>query len=117
MSGGPIRQFETGATRDVDEGKFDYEGFYHPRVMARFAQYMHENRTQKDGNVRASDNWQRGIPRDAYVKSGFRHFHEWWSMHRELPPDAETVALENALCALLFNTQGYLYEVLVRRRP
>lgn len=106
-----MRQFETGATRDTDEGKFDYEGFYSPLVVRRFAEYMDKHRVQADGNLRDSDNWQKGMPQDAYMKSGWRHFMDWWLHHRGLGRLASE-ALEDALCALLFNVQGYLYEVL-----
>ena len=75
---GKVRQFKTGATRDTDEGKYDYEGFISPLVLERFAQYMHKHRKQSDGNLRASDNWQKGIPKDAYIKSAWRHFVDWW---------------------------------------
>jgi hypothetical protein len=104
-----VRTFETGATRDTDTGKLDYEGFLSPLVLKRYAEFMHQNRMQTDGQLRASDNWQKGIPQEAYMKSGFRHFMAWWTNHRELPAD-ET--LEDALCALLFNVSGYLHEHL-----
>ena len=112
-----MREFSTGATRNVDHNRLDFEGFYHPSVMKRFAEYMHKNRHQADGKMRDSDNWQKGIPRDAYMKSGFRHFFEWWEHHRAAggyidQPDA----LEEALCALLFNVQGYLFEHLKNKR-
>lgn len=105
------RTFDTGATRDTDAGKLDYEGFLSPRVLRRFAEYMHENRVMSDGSLRDSDNWQKGIPLDAYMKSAFRHFFEWWEGHREgdVNPDA--------LCALLFNVQGYLHEMLKDDAP
>jgi hypothetical protein len=103
-----MRQFDTGATRDTDEGKYDYEGFLSPLVLKRFAEYMHKNRVQADGNLRASDNWQKGMPQDAYMKSGFRHFMDWWMGHRGY--SAEDT--QEALCALLFNVQGYLHEEL-----
>ncbi len=104
-----MRQFETGATRDADVDKYDYEGFLSPLVLERYAQYMHKHRVQADGRMRDSDNWQRGIPRDAYMKSGFRHFMDWWRAHRGLPARE---GMEEALCALLFNVQGYLHEHL-----
>ena len=104
-----IREFTTGATRDTDEGKYDYEGFYSPLVMERFAQYMTLHRKQSDGNLRASDNWQKGIPKDAYMKSAWRHFIDVWKEHRGIDT---TEGLEDALCALLFNVQGYLFETL-----
>ena len=104
-----MRTFDTGATRDTDTGKLDYEGFLSPLVLERYARYMHQNRVQADGSLRDSDNWQKGIPLEAYMKSGWRHFFDWWKEHRgHDTPDG----LEDALCALLFNTQGYLHEVL-----
>ncbi len=104
-----MRQFETGATRDIDEGKFDYEGFLSPVVLERYAEYMHENRIQADGNLRDSDNWQKGIPKDAYIKSLWRHFMDLWKEHRNLDT---TDGIEVALCAIMFNTMGYLHELL-----
>lgn len=101
-----IRTFDTGATRDTDANKPDFEGFLSPSVIERYGQYMNKNRLQKDGSIRDSDNWQKGIPLSAYMKSGFRHFIDWWRGHRS----EEDV--EEALCALIFNASGYLHEVL-----
>lgn len=108
-----MRQFDSGATRDTDEGKLDYEGFLCPHVLERYAQYMHKNRVQADGNVRDSDNWQKGIPKAAYIKSLWRHFHDFWKAHR-----AGEIGdwIEECLCALMFNVMGYLHEVLKARR-
>jgi hypothetical protein len=104
-----IRTFESGATRDTSQGKLDYEGFLSPIVLKRYAEYMHKNRIQSDGTFRASDNWKKGIPREEYMKSGFRHFMDWWSLHRGYEGRGD---MEEALCALMFNVQGYLYEYL-----
>jgi hypothetical protein len=104
-----MREFETGATRDEDDDKLDYEGFLSPLVLSRYAEYMHAHRIQADGSLRTSDNWQAGIPLDAYMKSMFRHFMDVWVEHRN-PIDPESQ--EEALCALLFNVQGYLHELL-----
>jgi hypothetical protein len=109
-----IRTFDTGATRDLDDEKLDYEGFYSPSVMMRFAEYMHKNRLQKDGTLRDADNWQKGMPYDAYMKSGFRHFIDWWTEHRRGEAIVFNTA-EDALCALIFNAQGYLHELLNER--
>ena len=108
---GQIRQFNTGATRDSDIGKLDYEGFYHPLIVERFAQYMNKHRVQSDGSLRDSDNWQKGIPLDAYIKSKMRHDVDLWFHHRGLADKARDT-LEDCLCAILFNVQGYLLEVL-----
>lgn len=111
-----MRQFPSGATRNAEEGKLDFEGFLSPEVLEMFAVYMDRNRVQADGQVRASDNWQKGIPMDTYMSSGWRHFHEWWTLHRqgkrEGPLDHIGVEQQiTALCALLFNVQGYLFEL------
>jgi hypothetical protein len=103
------RTFETGATRDTDDGKLDYEGFLSPLVLQRYAEFMHTHRFQSDGELRDSDNWQKGIPQKEYMKSGWRHFMAWYLLHRDYDAD-ET--LEEALCALIFNASGYLHELL-----
>ena len=84
-----MREFDTGATRDNDTDKPDYEGFLSPLVLEAYAQYMHKNRVQADGATRDSDNWQKGIPRDQYMKSAFRHFMDLWRAHRSSLCDHE----------------------------
>jgi hypothetical protein len=111
----PIRTFESGATRDADHDKFDYEGFLSPLAIQAFGAYMHKHRIQPDGNLRPSDNWQKGIPRDAYMKSLWRHFLQVWLLHRghkAHDEDGNPVDMEEALCAVIFNAQGYLHETL-----
>ncbi|SRR6266550_611905 len=111
---GAMRTFETGATRNTDEGKYDFEGFFSPLVLERRAAYMHKHRLQADGNLRASDNWQFGIPLTAYMKSAYRHFHEWWKAHRgtATAPHRTAEDLEESICSLMFNCEGYLHELL-----
>jgi hypothetical protein len=104
-----IRQFDTGATRDTAENKADYEGFLSPLVIERYGQYMMKHQRQSDGSLRSSDNWQKGMPLDVYLKSAFRHFMDWWKEHRCIPSKD---GVEDALCALLFNVSGYLHELL-----
>ena len=102
-----LRTFATGATRDTAQGKLDYEGFLNPLVLRRYAEFMHKNRVQPDGSYRDSDNWQLGIPKEAYMKSLFRHFMDVWLIHR-----GGTEMNQEALCAIMFNAMGYLLEVL-----
>ncbi len=107
-----MRKFDSGAIRDIVEDKFDFEGFLSPLVLNRYAEYMNKHRKQSDGNLRDSDNWQKGIPMKVYMKSGFRHFFDWWANYRQV----ETVVkedVEESLCGLLFNTMGYLHEYLI----
>lgn len=103
------RTFATGATRDTAEGKYDYDGFLSPYVVEAFGAYMDHNRVMADGSKRDSDNWQKGIPREAYMKSAWRHFLDWWREHRGL---ATKEGIVWALLGLLFNLQGYLHELL-----
>lgn len=104
-----MREFNTGATRDTDEGKYDYEGFLSPLVLKRYGEYMNKHRKQADGKLRDSDNWQKGIPKEAYMKSGWRHFVDWWQEHRGI---VSKDGVEEAICALCFNAMGYLHELL-----
>ena len=104
-----MRTFETGATRDTDDNKLDFEGYLSPLVIERYGEYMHNNGTMIDGSRRASDNWQAGIPLTVYMKSLWRHFHAVWKGHR-----TEGVS-EDDLCGVLFNAMGYLHELVKAR--
>jgi hypothetical protein len=101
-----MRQFSTGATRDTDEGKIDFEGFLSPYALEAYGKYMLKNQVQADGQLRAADNWQKGIPIDAYMKSGWRHWFSVWKKHRTNQDNIED------LCAMIFNVQGLLHEKL-----
>jgi len=105
---GKMRQYATGALRDTAMDKLDYEGFLCPMVLERYAQYMHKHRKMADGSLRESDNWQKGIPIDDYMKSKWRHMFETWSIHRRVKDGDIT----ESLCAELFNTMGMLHELL-----
>lgn len=111
-----IRTFESGANRDSDQDKLDYEGFLCPKVLESYAKYMHQNRIMADGSLRDSDNWQKGIPIDQYMKSLFRHFIEVWTLHRQSKTSPLTptglAEQERALCAVMFNSMGMLHEIL-----
>jgi len=107
-----MRQFETGATRDNEGNKLDYEGFLSPAVLVRYAKYMHRHRKQANGKLRASDNWQKGIPIDVYMKSIFRHFMDIWLHHRHKSYLSNSGDIEESLCAEMFNVMGMLHEIL-----
>lgn len=106
----PIKRvFDSGATRDSDEGKLDFEGFLSPLVLKSYAEYMNSNRKMKDGTVRDSDNWQKGIPTDQYMKSMWRHFFDVWTNMRGVDTSDDEITNLNAL---LFNVMGLLHEKL-----
>lgn len=108
-----VRNFETGATRSADSTRHDPEGYLSPLVIERFCEYMTKHRRQADGQLRASDNWQKGLPRETYIKGLWRHFLHAWTRHRGYAPndDKAAVDLEEDLCAILFNAMGYLHEL------
>ncbi len=118
-----MREFDSGATRDNEDDKFDYEGFLSPLVIERYGEYMHSHRKQADGEMRDSDNWQKGIPISVYMKSWWRHFENVWIKYRKFlvgdGPDftleaasgTELGHLSEALCAALFNNMGMLHEI------
>lgn len=107
-----MRVFNSGATRDDDNGKYDYEGFLSPIVLKRYSEYLHKHRKQADGTMRGSDNWQGGIPPDVYMKSLLRHVIDVWLLHDGFPEDATVPDIQESLCAVMFNAMGYLFEEL-----
>ena len=111
-----LRQFETGATRDLDVSKIDYEACLSPLVLECFGEYMLSCSVQADGSKRPGDNWKKGIPLNSYIKSMLRHVWDVWKLHSGyLATDRKTgkpVTMKIALCAVLFNVMGYLHEYL-----
>jgi hypothetical protein len=114
MSNGSLRQFETGATRTNDADRDDPEAFMSPLVEDRFCEYMTKHRIQADGSVREPDNWQKGMTLQSYMKGLKRHVLHVWTRHRGWkvrdPKAAENI--QEDLCAIIFNAQGYLHELL-----
>lgn len=79
---------------------------------------MNRHRKQEDGSLRDSDNWQRGMPYNTYIKGMWRHFLHFWTRHRGFivtDPKA-AMNIEEDLCAIIFNAQGYLHEILKERQ-
>lgn len=116
-----MREFLTGATRNLEDEKLDYEGFISPFSMRAFAEYMHSRRLQADGTIRSSDNWQKGMSRASFMRSLARHFFDLWRTWRETQgiPGVHTISqldkIIELLCAMLFNIQGLLHEIMIGR--
>jgi len=68
-----MREFESGATRNKGDHKYDYTGFESPYADMLYGQYMHKHRVQADGKLRDADNWWKGIPNLECIKSMKRH--------------------------------------------
>jgi hypothetical protein len=111
---GVLRGFDTGATRDTGEGKLDYFGFLSPVVLKQFAKFMNMNRLQSDGQLRDSDNWQKGIPIPVYFSSENRHHMEFFEMARAYADLDRNDKIEfvGSACGLMFNVMGFLHEFL-----
>ncbi len=103
-----IRTFATGASRNADTNKHDFDGFLSPLFLEAFGAYMHFHRHLDDGSLRDSDNWQKGIPLPEFRKSLLRHVFDLWRALRGYP------IKENILWAALgtvFNVQGIVHEL------
>lgn len=104
-----VKEFKSGATRSPEPLE-DPEGFLSPFVIDAFNAYMAKHRTQSDGKLRASDNWQKGMPKRRYMRSMWRHFLQVWRIWRQ---EGRSGHLVEPLCALMFNVHGMLLEVLI----
>jgi len=110
-----MRQFKSGATRDNDENKYDYEGFLSPLVLQSYGAYMHKHRKQANGKLRDSDNWQKGFGDkhfDVCMKSLWRHFMDMWLEHRG---QKSREGIDDAIMGILFNTMAYAHMLFVNR--
>jgi len=99
-----MRVFSTGATRDNDGGKIDYDKFLSVEVIKRYGEYMLKHSIQSDGVAREGDNWKKGMSKSVYLSSAFRHFVSVWDLR------SKNEKCDEELCALLFNVMGLLYE-------
>jgi hypothetical protein len=77
---------------------------------------MHAHRVQADGNVREANNWKKGMSPEVYLESMFRHVMDLWILQEggsfiDVNTD-EGFQVEEALCAIMFNAEGMLHEIL-----
>ena len=103
-----MRVFSTGATRDDADNKPDIEGYLSTLALDMYFDYMLQHQKQADGKIRASDNWQAGLPYHECLKSLLRHVFAVWYHHRNgVGEDPCT-----SLCAVIFNAQAMLDTLL-----
>ena len=129
-----VKMLPSGATRSAEGGKFDYEGFINPGVLFEYSKYLHKHRVQADGSFRDSDNWQKGMSNDDYMKPLLRHTMDAWLIHRgyavykekaeqgeathigtglELVPISwHRTSLKDSLCGIIFNASGYILNLI-----
>jgi hypothetical protein len=53
------------------------------------------------------------MPKEQYMKSMLRHVFDTWLEHRGLQGRDE---VEESICGIIFNAQGYLHELLKERK-
>jgi len=104
-----MREFESGATRDDDEGKPSYIGYDSPLVVESYGRYMLKHQRQANGEMRGAGNWKLGMSRDVYIESLYRHLLDLWMEHEGYP---SRDGVEEALNGIIFNAKGYLFEHL-----
>ena len=116
-AGKVMEQFGTGATRSDTSRRNDPEGYLSSIAIERYCEYMTKHRVQADGSIRDSDNWQKGMPFGRALKGLWRHLMHLWIRHRGFNPSDEFAAadMEEDLCAIMFNTQVMLHQLVKDR--
>jgi len=100
---GTRREFETGAVRDMAEGKGRCD-LLPPRAILRLARHF-ENGCKKYGDR----NWERGIPINSFIDSAIRHIMKF--MAGKTDEDHLVSAAWNLMCAMeLEERYGYKFE-------
>ena len=97
---GERRKFNTGAQRDVVDGKGRYDLI--SRIMIeRLAKLL-----QRGAEKYNDRNWEKGMPLSVYMDSGMRHLFKFLEGHRD----------EDHLIAAIWNLQALLHiEEMVKR--
>ena len=97
---GERRKFNTGAQRDVVDGKGRYD-LISPIMIERLAKLL-----QRGAEKYNDRNWEKGMPLSVYLDSGMRHLFKFLEGHRD----------EDHLIAAIWNLQALLHiEEMVKR--
>lgn len=97
---GERRKFNTGAQRDVVDGKGRYD-LISPIMIERLAKLL-----QRGAQKYNDRNWEKGMPLSVYMDSGMRHLFKFLEGHRD----------EDHLIAAIWNLQALLHiEEMVKR--
>jgi len=107
-----MREFASGATRDDDISKLDYEGYNNPLVDKCYAKYLNKHRQTANG-LRDSDNWQNLFGEkhfDVCMKSLCRHTVDARLAHRGYKSEQPII---DSLNAIIFNAKAYLLKLLL----
>lgn len=105
-----MRIFPSGATRDDKTHKRTYSAYFSPLAMLAYGDYMLHHEQTELGR-REPDNWKKGIPQKEFFNSLGRHYIDLW-LHMEGFGHLARHSMQDALCAIIFNSQGLLHEYL-----
>ncbi|EFV78972.1 hypothetical protein HMPREF1013_00856 [Bacillus sp. 2_A_57_CT2] len=89
---GNRREFDTGAVRDMQEGKGRCD-LLPPAAILRLSQHFEEG-AKKYGEY----NWQKGIPIHSYIDSAIRHLFKY--LDGQVDEDHLCAAAWNCICAM-----------------
>ena len=89
---GKREKFETGAQRDIRDGKGRYD-LLSSMAIHRWAQLMERGAKKYDAN-----NWRKGMPLGRFLDSALRH------LHQVLQNDTS----EDHAAAVMFNISAYM---------
>jgi hypothetical protein len=100
---GNRREFDTGAVRDMAEGKGRFD-LMPPLALLRLAKHF-ENGAKKYGER----NWEKGIPISSFIDSALRHIFKFMAGQED--EDHLCAAAWNLVCAMeLEERLGYKFE-------
>jgi len=112
-----MKKYETGATRNKRDHKYEIGKFISPVALSMYSQYMHGHRVQADGTLRDGDNWQKGIPSEDCGESLLRHSRSADAIlkgFRVIDPDTgEPETILRATCGAMFNSICILHNYAV----
>jgi len=113
-----LRNFDTGAIRDNDDSKINYQGALSPLVLEAYGAYIQKHSLLPDGTRRNNKNWQNLFGtheehRQVCIESAWRHFIDLLMEHDGY--DSRD-GLDEAIGGLMFNIQAYWFSVLKERR-
>ena len=113
-----LRNFDTGAIRDNDDSKINYQGALSPLVLEAYGAYIQKHSLLPDGTRRNNKNWQNLFGtheehRQVCIESAWRHFIDLLMEHDGY--DSRD-GLDEAIGGLLFNIQAYWFSVLKERK-
>ena len=97
---GHRREFETGAVRDMAEGKGRFD-LIPPLALRRLAKHYEK------GAIKYGDrNWEKGIPNDSFIDSALRHINQYQAGEEN----------EDHLSAAVFNLFGIVHFEEVKKK-